>query len=121
MIIDDLNVAEIIAVYSETYAVLVINPDAVLSRPVAGEPFQTVPGRNTQILQTSCIVDHDQLAKRRSLHGQREFGGKDLMVDLFRLPVRKALYHGSIIPDLRVYVKWVFQRDAVPPCQKKKL
>ena len=98
MIIDDLDIAEIVAIHSETYAVLVIDPDAVLSRPVTGEPFQAVPGRNAQILQTSCIVDHDQLAKRRSLHGLGELGGKDLAVYLLRLPVRKALYHDSIIP-----------------------
>ena len=108
MIIDDLNIAEVVAVHSETYAVLVIDPNAVLSRPVTGKPLQTIPGRNAQILQTSCIVDHDQLAKRRSLHGLRELGGKDLMVDLFRLPVRKALYHGSIISDTHVYVKRVY-------------
>ena len=71
MIIDDLNIAEIVAIHSETHAVLVIDPDAVLSRSVAGKSFQAVPGRNAQILQTSCIVDHDQLAKRQMLRYRR--------------------------------------------------
>ena len=60
VIIDNLHVKEVIAFHGKADSVLIIDPNAVLSLPVTLQFFQAVCGRNAQILQTSCIVDHDQ-------------------------------------------------------------
>lgn len=60
VIIDNLYIKEVIAFDLKANPVLIINPNAVLSLPVSIEFLQTVCGRDTQILQASCIVDHDQ-------------------------------------------------------------
>ena len=60
VVINDFNIEEVIAFDLKANPVLIINPNAVLSLPVSIEFLQTVCGRDTQILQASCIVDHDQ-------------------------------------------------------------
>ena len=60
MVIDDFNVVEIVPFKPETDAKLVIDANAVLSLPVSGEYLQMICRWDFQVLQTSCIVDHDQ-------------------------------------------------------------
>ena len=94
MIIHDFNIMKIVLSFNrKTNPILVINTNAVLSLSVALERLQAVCRRNPQILQTSCIFNHDQFPQRHTLDIMREFLGKDLIVDLLRFFVREALYH----------------------------
>ena len=107
MIIHNLNAEEIVPFNSEADAKLIIDPNAVLSFPVTIQLFQTVGRRDTQILQASCIVDHDQFPQCDGLNGLRKLSGKSLMIDFFRLPVSKASDHKNSIHERRVYCQWI--------------
>ncbi len=72
MIINDFNIKEIIAFSPKANPVLIIDPNAVLSLPVSIQLFQPVGRWDAQILQTSCIVDHNQLSQCDSLNILRE-------------------------------------------------
>ena len=82
MIIYDLHIVIVIVLGRETDPVLIVDPDAVLSLAVSLERLQMIRGRDTQILQTSCIVDHDQFSQRYALNILRQLLGKDLMIYL---------------------------------------
>ena len=60
VIIDNLHIKEVVAFDTKADPVLIVDPNAVLSFPVTIQLFQTVGRRDTQILQASCIVNHDQ-------------------------------------------------------------
>ena len=64
-------------------------------------------GWDLQILQATYIVNHDQFSQSRSLDIVRQLSGEKLIVDFLRLFVCEALYHGHIIPALRIHVKRV--------------
>ena len=60
VVINDFNIEEVIAFHGKADSVLIIDSNAVLSLPITIQLFQAVCGWDAQILQTSCIVDHDQ-------------------------------------------------------------
>ena len=105
MVVNDLNVETIAAIDRKANAKLIVDPNAELPFPVTVEPFQSISGRDAQILQTSCIVDHDQLSERDPLYVLWQLSGKGLVIDLFGFRISKALDHNAIIHALRVYVK----------------
>jgi len=51
VVIGDFDLVCIPALPAEAYAVLVVDPDAVPARPVAFEGFETVAGRNAQMVE----------------------------------------------------------------------
>ena len=57
-----------------------------------------------QILQTSCIVNHDQFSQCHSLNILRELPGENLVVDLLRFFVSEALYHTVLLYLFCVYM-----------------
>jgi hypothetical protein len=51
MIVDDFDVLSAGIGPPETYPELIVDPDAVLSLPIAFKGFQTIPGWNAKVLQ----------------------------------------------------------------------
>ena len=62
MVIYDLHIVEIIFFHLKTNPILIIYPNAILSLPVTGKWLQPIDGRDFQILQTPCIIYHDQFS-----------------------------------------------------------
>lgn len=100
---------EIVAFHCKADAILIIDANAVLPLSVTVQRFQTICRWDAQILQTSCIVYHDQFSQSYPLNGLWKLSGKGLVKNLFRLSISEALYHAIIITDSRVYVKQVYR------------
>jgi hypothetical protein len=105
MIIDDFNVMKVVsALDGKANAVLIIYTNAVLSLPVSMQRLQMICWWDFQILQTSCIVNHDQFSQCHSLNILRELSGENLVVDLLRFFVSEALYHTVLLYLFCVYM-----------------
>ena len=65
MIVDDFDVLSAGIGPSETQAELIIDPDAVLSFPIAFKGFQTIPGWNAKVIQPPCDFQLPKLAAGR--------------------------------------------------------
>ena len=105
MIINDFNTMKVVfPLDRKAYPVLIVNSNAVLPLPISLQRFQMICGWNFQILQTSCIVNHDQFSQCHSLNILTELLGENLIVDLLRFLVSEALYHTASLYPLRVYI-----------------
>lgn len=61
MVVADLDFVRTIGAPDEADAPLVVDSDAVLSRPVASQAFQSVSGRAPQVLQNTRRVQEEEL------------------------------------------------------------
>ena len=113
MIINDFNIIIVVIDHPKAYPILVIDTNAILFPSVSGESLQSIRRRNHQILQTSCIVYHDQLSKCDSLNCYRQFLRKMLVVYFLCFFVCKPLYHGLIIHVSCVHVKRALHQFAI--------
>ena len=68
MIVDDFNVARTAVWPIETDSPLIVNSDAVLTRPITRQFFESVTWRGQQIAQVFRIIQIKQLASRRTLN-----------------------------------------------------
>jgi hypothetical protein len=62
MIIADLNVIEPVFAAAKADPVLQVDADAVLSVSVSLQFFQMIRWRDPQIVESLCMIDHDQFA-----------------------------------------------------------
>ena len=97
MIVHNLNVKEIISINVEANAVLNIDTNAILSLTITMQQFQVIRWRNSQILQTSCIVDHLQFTQSNTLYCLRLLLRIYLVIYFFCFFVYKTPYHTSIL------------------------
>ena len=67
MVIDDLDVPGFAVSPNEANAPLLVDPNAVLSLPVAAQGFQAIAGRRPQIVNLLCRIDCDKLRARSPL------------------------------------------------------
>ena len=84
MVIYDFDIRyRVFAFQAEADTILLIDTNAVLSLSIAAKLLQTIGGRNTQIFQTGCVIEHDQFAKGNFLNALRELSRKALMIYFF--------------------------------------
>jgi len=95
VIVGDLDVIGVVTAPNKANSELVIDSDAVLTLPVPPKLFQSVPGRESQVLQFGCAVEHCQLALGNS--GGRRTSGLAGAPDFRRRFVGEALDHFLII------------------------
>ncbi|GAA1633712.1 hypothetical protein GCM10009700_21120 [Brevibacterium sanguinis] len=67
MVVDEFDIVRSSLSPDEADAPLRVDPDAVLTRTIAGELLQTIPWRDPQILDIVRRVDQFELSKSRSL------------------------------------------------------
>jgi len=67
VVIHDLDVVRVVFTPDETDAELVVYPNAVLTLPVALEPFQTIARGTSQVEQADGGVQHPELPLSDSL------------------------------------------------------
>jgi hypothetical protein len=65
MVVHYFNVIGIVIMPDEANPELIVNPDAVLSRPVPLEGFQAIPGRASQILQVFRRIQDQEFSQGR--------------------------------------------------------
>ena len=97
MIVDDLYVVRIAGTPSEANSPLIVDPDTVLTGPVAFQGFQPIAGRNTKKVETRRCVDLQQFSMRNSLYVGCKPSAMLAPKELLRLSVRKALDHWAIV------------------------
>lgn len=61
MIICDFNVVGSVRHPDKTDPPLIVDPNTMLSGPIAFESFQPITGRCNKILQVRCVVEHREL------------------------------------------------------------
>lgn len=108
MIVHNLNVKEIISINVEANAVLNIDTNAILSLTITMQQFQVIRWRNSQILQTSCIVDHHQFPQCNTLYSAVTSSKKFGYILFLFLCLQNSLSYIYIIPVLRAHVKQVY-------------
>jgi hypothetical protein len=52
MVINNFNVERIAVLPNETEAILIVDPDAVLTLPIAPQSFQMISGKDRQVAQS---------------------------------------------------------------------
>jgi hypothetical protein len=67
MKVDDLDVVRVGSEPAEADAPLIVDPDAVLASPVAGEFLKAVRGRDAEVEEAGRGIKHDEFAKGNSL------------------------------------------------------
>jgi hypothetical protein len=93
VIVDDLYIVSIAGTPSEANAPLIIDPDTVLTSPVAFQDLQPVARRNAEKVKSRRGIDLQQLPMRNSLYVGRESSTVLAPKELFRVSIRKALDH----------------------------
>jgi len=83
VIVDDLDVVRVGSEPAETDAPLIVDSDAVLTRPVAGKFLKAIRGRDAKVEEAGRGIQHDKLAKGNSLKFRRHSANP--------LPFEKAL------------------------------
>jgi hypothetical protein len=106
MVVDDLDISDATRLAPfETYAPLVVDPDAVLAGSVASQLFEVVAGCLRKNSQANGLVQDEQLAQRRSLDVDRQFARAHLIEYPFAFFAFEGFDHAYIIDDQRRDVK----------------
>jgi hypothetical protein len=93
VVIDDLYITSIAGAPSEANAPLIVDPDAVLTSPVAFQRFQSIPRWNAEKVESRRRIDLQQLSMCNSLYAGRKAPAMLAPKELFRFSIRKALDH----------------------------
>lgn len=96
MIVSDLYIAEFGTLPHEADAVLIVDPNAVLSLSVAAQRFKAISRRYSQIIQVRCIVQIFQLPQGRALNIGREAPALASLVKPFCIRIFEVRYHQEL-------------------------
>ncbi len=81
MIINYLHIVSVLFLPIKTNSPLVVNSDAVLSRTIADEFFQTIRRRDAKVVDCFGIVQHSQFSQSNLLNVGRQFARACKIVD----------------------------------------
>jgi hypothetical protein len=93
MIIDDLDIVSVAPDPAEAEAKLVVDADAVLTEPIAGQLFEPIRGRHFQVGEGRGGVEHDELAKCDAQEIRWESANFVALEQAFRIVVAKTANH----------------------------
>lgn len=94
MVVNDLDIMGITFAPSKTDAPLIVDPDAMLTCPIATQLFQVIARWGAQILQGISCIQYSELPEHRALQAARKPTGGFACEEAFRIPVREAPNHG---------------------------
>ena len=97
MVVHDLGVEGVARPPSEADTPLVIDANAVLARPIAGEPFQSIPRWYPEILDDFSGVEHPELAERSALEIRSPSADRIASEQSLRVAVAEAPDHWQMI------------------------
>ena len=105
VVIDNLHVIRIALVPAKADASLIVDPDAMLTRPAARELFEPVARRHPKIRQDLRRIQHQELPTRDPLEIPRPAPGRLAVEDLLGLPVPEAPDHPGMLTRGDINVK----------------
>ena len=97
MIVDDLDVVRVGSEPAEADAPLIVDSDAVLAGPVAGEFLQAIRGRDAEVEEAGRGIKHDEFAKGNSLEVRRHSANPLPFEKALCVGVAKAADHRRIV------------------------
>ena len=105
MVIDDFNLIGMSVPTLETDPPLIVDAETVLSTPVAGQGFQTMGRRDTQIIQGDRRIEPFKTHLRSAMNVLRDTAGCLSTCKFSGFLVPEALDHGGIITPIDNNVK----------------
>ena len=93
MIVNDFDLVRVAIAPGEAYTPPVVDPYAVLTRSIAGQFLETVPGREPQVLDNLRGVKEDQFLVGCPVQIGRQPPGALSGEDTFGLGVGEGAYH----------------------------
>jgi hypothetical protein len=93
VIVRDFNVGRSSGGPGEADPPLIVDSHAVLSRPIAAQSLEPIPGRHSQIVELLCRIDDQQLPIRYSLQIRAEPPNTLTPPDPLRIRIRERLDH----------------------------
>ena len=93
MVIHDLDIVRIAVRPTKADAPLIVDPDAVLSRPIALEPLEPIPGWHPKVIERFSGIDNHQLAQHRAQELGRVAAEPFPAEEALSVPVAEALDH----------------------------
>ncbi len=97
MVVHDLNFVRVSFTPNEADSPLFIDAYTVLSAPVSTQGFQSIAGRNSQVIEGFGSINDFQLDPRSMLNCGGQATRKLTLKDPFRFTVSEALDHASMI------------------------
>jgi hypothetical protein len=95
VIVRDLDVVGVSFAPDEADAPLIVDPDAVLTRPISPKSFQTIARRHFKILERGRRIQDPQLSKTHSRHIRTEPPDRMPLEEPSGILVSKALDHAE--------------------------
>jgi hypothetical protein len=96
MIVDDFDLVALTFVPHEADAPLVVDSDAVPARALSPQKFQTIRGRDPQVLEALGRVEHPQLPAGKRLNLIRQPARNVTVPDALGFLVREASDHAVL-------------------------
>ena len=93
MIVCNFHVVRVAFAPTEANAPLIVDTDAITSFPVAFQPFEPVPRRRAQIIDSFGRIENQQLPKSRPEDGGGKTPRSLSIKEPFRIPVAEISYH----------------------------
>jgi hypothetical protein len=109
VIVANFNTIHASLVPDKTHAPLIVNPDAVLSNPIAYQRFQPVIRRNAKIIQSLRRINHPELSAGNGLDLVRQFLGELTKPYRFCLRIVERSNHANNNNGKRYYYQAVLQ------------
>jgi hypothetical protein len=97
MVINNLDVRALSFAPDKADSPLIVYPDAMLTGALAFQRLEAIPGRNAQVVETLCSVEHPQLPTREGLKLARQTARNFAAPDPFSLLVGEAPDHVRIM------------------------
>ena len=97
MVIHDLDVEGVAVEPAKAQAPLVVDSNAELSHPVAGESFQPIPRRSAKICEVDRCIELSQATQRGALQLRTQTSDREPFEQPPRIPIAKAANHWRIV------------------------
>ena len=105
MIVDDFHIVGVAFRPHEAYAILIIDPNAVLALALAVQQLQPVSGRHAQIIQRHRGMQQEELLECPHSQMGGNPSASPRLPKLLRIRIPEARYHAGILPRYGSSVK----------------
>ncbi len=105
MVVGDLYIKCIAGPPREAHAVLIVDPDAMLTRPISPERLKMVPGWNFQVSQRYGCIQDRQILEGPEVKIRRQATALAGLPQPFSFRVAETRDHGSILTQRGSTVK----------------
>lgn len=99
MIVHHLDVIRVTRAPYEADAPLVVDADAVLLVSIPAEPFETIPGWNSKVVEAASSIDHPEFPQSRALEIRGPSPDRVSIEESLGVSVAKTPNHEQMITD----------------------